>query len=145
MSVKLTQLQCKEVICIKDGMRLGYISDVLVEVPEGSINAIVVPGPCRFFGMVGRGDDYVPKILKHVKHRADGDKAYTESDERALSVTAPPRLAPKARKSSDDESDEGAEHRTFIAHQKPIGHTRKADKADTSAKREEKEHKPVLF
>ena len=59
MSVRLTQLQCKEVICVNDGTRLGFISDVVVEVPQGEICAIVVPGPCRFFGLVGRSDDYV--------------------------------------------------------------------------------------
>ena len=59
MSVKLTDLQCKEVICISDGRRLGFISDVLVEIPEGKISAIVVPGPSRFLGIVGRHDDYV--------------------------------------------------------------------------------------
>ena len=59
MSVRLTQLQCKEVICVSDGMRLGYISDVVVEVPGGDICAIVVPGPCRILGLVGRSDDYV--------------------------------------------------------------------------------------
>ena len=41
MSVRLTQLQCKEVICVSDGMRLGYISDVVVEVPDGKLCAIV--------------------------------------------------------------------------------------------------------
>jgi len=59
MSVRLTQLQCKEVICVNDGMRLGFISDVVVEVPQGDICAIVVPGPCRFLGLFGRSDDYV--------------------------------------------------------------------------------------
>ena len=59
MSVRLTQLQCKEVICVNDGMRLGFISDVQLEVPEGNICAIVVPGPCRILGMVGRSEDYV--------------------------------------------------------------------------------------
>ena len=42
-----------------DGRRLGYICDVLVEIPEGRIQAIMVPGPCRFFGLFGRRDDYV--------------------------------------------------------------------------------------
>lgn len=59
MSMKFTQLQCKEVICIKDGRRLGFVEDVLVEVPEGTVCALVVPGPCRYFGVVGRGDDFV--------------------------------------------------------------------------------------
>ena len=59
MSVKLTDLQSKEVICISDGRRLGFITDVLVEVPEGKICAIVVPGPCKYMGLLGRRDDYV--------------------------------------------------------------------------------------
>ena len=59
MSIKLTELQCKEVICMSDGRRLGYIADVCVEIPAGSIQSIVVPGPCRFLGVFGRKDDYV--------------------------------------------------------------------------------------
>ena len=59
MSVKFTQLQCKEVICVGDGRRLGFISDVVVEIPDGSICALVVPGPCRFLGCIGRNDDFL--------------------------------------------------------------------------------------
>lgn len=58
MSLRFTQLQCKEVICVTDGRRLGFISDVLVEVPEGQICAIIVPGPCRLFGLLGRQEDF---------------------------------------------------------------------------------------
>ena len=59
MAVKFTELQCKEVICVSDGRRLGFITDVRVEVPEGNIIAIIVPGPCRFFGLWGRREDFV--------------------------------------------------------------------------------------
>ena len=59
MCIKFTDLQCKEVICISDGRRLGYICDAKVEVPEGTITAIIVPGPCSFFGLWGRRDDFV--------------------------------------------------------------------------------------
>ena len=59
MSVKFTELRCKEVICISDGERLGFVCDVVVESPEGCVVAIVVPGPCRFLGLFGRKDDYV--------------------------------------------------------------------------------------
>ena len=59
MSVKFTQLQCKEVICVSDGRRLGYISDARVDLCDGQIIAIIVPGPCRFLGLWGRKDDYV--------------------------------------------------------------------------------------
>lgn len=57
--MKITELKCKEVICVADGRRLGYICDVQVEIPEGCIKAIVVPGPCRFFGLFGRRGDFV--------------------------------------------------------------------------------------
>ena len=59
MSMKFTQLQCKEVICVSDGRRLGFITDVLVELPEGKIRAVTVPGPCRYLGLLGRQEDYV--------------------------------------------------------------------------------------
>ena len=59
MGARFTDLQCKEVICLNDGRRLGFITDVLVEVPEGKICAIVVPGPCKYMGLLGRRDDYV--------------------------------------------------------------------------------------
>ena len=59
MGMRVTELHCKEVICVADGRRLGFVSDVEVTVPEGNVVAIVVPGPCRFLGLWGRKDDYV--------------------------------------------------------------------------------------
>ena len=59
MSAKFTELHCKEVICIGNGQRLGFVSDVEVELPSGNVLALIVPGPCRFFGMIGRKDDFV--------------------------------------------------------------------------------------
>ena len=56
---RFTDLHCKEVICVRDGRRLGFISDARVELPEGKLCAIIVPGPCRFFGLWGRRDDFV--------------------------------------------------------------------------------------
>ena len=59
MGMRVTDLSCKEVVCISDGARLGYVSDVEVEVPRGQVQAIVVPGKCRFFGLFGHTEDYV--------------------------------------------------------------------------------------
>ena len=59
MSAKFTDLHCKEGICVNDGRRLGYITDAKVELPEGRIVAIIIPGPCRFLGLWGRRDDFV--------------------------------------------------------------------------------------
>lgn len=57
--MKMTELRCKEVICVADGRRLGFVYDVQIEIPEGCIKSIIVPGPCRFFGLFGRRDDFV--------------------------------------------------------------------------------------
>ena len=51
MATKISQLQCKEVICIGSGQRLGFIEDVEVEVPEGRICALIVPGPGKLLGL----------------------------------------------------------------------------------------------
>ena len=59
MSANFTDLRCKEVICLCDGRRLGYISDICVELPEGHIRAIIVPGRCRCFGLLGQKEDFV--------------------------------------------------------------------------------------
>ena len=58
MSMKFTQMQCKEVICVGTGERLGFVSDVVVELPDGCITAIVVPGKCKFLGLFGPQEDY---------------------------------------------------------------------------------------
>ena len=59
MSVKFTDLHCKEVICVNDGRRLGFISDVCIEIPDGKIVSIIVPGRGRMFGILGCREDYV--------------------------------------------------------------------------------------
>ncbi len=59
MGIRVTELHCKEVICVADGRRLGFVSDVELEIPEGKVLAILVPGPCGFRGLLGRQTDYV--------------------------------------------------------------------------------------
>ena len=61
MEYRIGELRCKEVINICDGCRLGFVGDVEVLLPEGRVAALVVPGPCRFFGLFGRGEEfYIP-------------------------------------------------------------------------------------
>ena len=59
MSSKFTDLYCKEVICVSDGRRLGFVTDARIELPEGKICAIIVPCPCRFGSLWGRKEDFV--------------------------------------------------------------------------------------
>lgn len=59
MSERLQNLRCKEVVNVRDGQRLGFVSDVEVDTVTGRICSLVVPGPCKFLGLVGRKDDFV--------------------------------------------------------------------------------------
>ena len=61
MQCRMVEMRYKEVINICDGCRLGFVGDVEVLLPEGRVTALIVPGPCRFFGLFGRGEEfYVP-------------------------------------------------------------------------------------
>lgn len=59
MSNRFSNLKCKEVVNICDGCRLGYVTDVEVDIKCGQIAAIIVPGPCKVLGVLGRHEDFV--------------------------------------------------------------------------------------
>ena len=56
--VRIYELRQKEVINIKDGARLGYICDLIIDVEHGKIKFIIIPGPGRIFGFFGRETEY---------------------------------------------------------------------------------------
>jgi len=59
MECRISDLRYKEVINICNGQRLGYICDAIFSVGDGKIQALVIPGPMRFFGLLGREEDYI--------------------------------------------------------------------------------------
>ena len=59
MVIRFSELRCREVINIPDGRRLGYVSDLELEEDCGRIISLIVPCPCRFFGLFGTGGIYV--------------------------------------------------------------------------------------
>ncbi|MDR0818652.1 MAG: YlmC/YmxH family sporulation protein [Oscillospiraceae bacterium] len=59
MECKIADMRCKEVINICDGMRMGFVDDVLFNIIDGRMIALIVPGPAKLFGLFGREDDYV--------------------------------------------------------------------------------------
>ncbi len=59
MSTRFTGLHCKEVICLCDGRRLGFVCDATIDLCDGKLQAIIVPGKCRHFGVFGPRDDFV--------------------------------------------------------------------------------------
>ena len=59
MQCRIADLRCKEVINVCNGHRMGYVDDFLLDVADGRIIALVVPGHCRILGIFGREDDYI--------------------------------------------------------------------------------------
>lgn len=59
MSCRMAELRSKEVVSIKDGGRLGFVSDLEIDVDSAAITALVVYGRFRLFGLLGREPDVV--------------------------------------------------------------------------------------
>ena len=58
METRIAELRFKEVICIKDGSRLGYVEDLEIDLLTGQVHALVIPGRKRLFGLLGQEGDY---------------------------------------------------------------------------------------
>lgn len=56
---RIEDLKQKEVINIQDGSRLGFVSDVDINIKTGCIINIIVDGPCKVFGLFGKDTEYV--------------------------------------------------------------------------------------
>ncbi|MGE5614484.1 MAG: YlmC/YmxH family sporulation protein [Bacillota bacterium] len=57
----------KEVINITDGKRLGFVSDVEIDLESGKIDAIILPGVGRLFGLLGKENEFIIPWDKIVK------------------------------------------------------------------------------
>ena len=54
-----SDLRYKEVIDVHSGFRLGYVCDAEFDDAEGRLISLITPGKAKFFGLLGREDDYV--------------------------------------------------------------------------------------
>ncbi len=57
--VKTSELRIKEVVNLKDGRRLGAISDLELDLQSGRVVALVLPAAGRWLGVFGRDHDIV--------------------------------------------------------------------------------------
>jgi len=56
---RIADLRQKEVINVTDGRRLGFVSDVEIDLESGRIDAIVIPGEGRLFGFIGKDNEFI--------------------------------------------------------------------------------------
>lgn len=54
---KISDLRVREVINIADGRRLGQIKDIDIDLEQGRISAIILPGPGRLMSFFGREEE----------------------------------------------------------------------------------------
>ena len=57
MDTKVGDLQHKEIVNVKDGAKLGFVDDVLIDTETAAVKSLVVYGRARFFGLMGRRPD----------------------------------------------------------------------------------------
>lgn len=84
---RMYDLRQKEIINTKDGVRFGFVSDLVFDEAEGKITALIVPGPGRVLGVFGRDQEYripwadIKKIGEDIiLVECDSQKVLTESE-----------------------------------------------------------------
>lgn len=61
MTCSIDDLKAKEVICVSDGAKLGFVSDVEIDLESGRLVSVIVQGSYKFMGMFGKEEDIVIK------------------------------------------------------------------------------------
>ena len=59
MSCRIGDLRNKQVVCVRNGCVLGFVSDVEINTSDGRLEAIVIFSRSRLLGVLGRDDDIV--------------------------------------------------------------------------------------
>ena len=56
---RISELQTKEIVNVRNGCRLGLISDIEIDTQTGQISAIIIYGRGKMMGLLGRDNDIV--------------------------------------------------------------------------------------
>ena len=59
MCCRIGDLRNKQVVCVKNGSVLGFVSDVEINTSNGKFESLVIFGRPRFFGLFGREEDII--------------------------------------------------------------------------------------
>ncbi|MFZ5640496.1 MAG: YlmC/YmxH family sporulation protein [Bacillota bacterium] len=57
--VKISDLRMREVVNVTNGKKLGLIKDIEIDLENGMIKSVVLPGNSRIMGFFGKNDDVV--------------------------------------------------------------------------------------
>lgn len=59
MLCRITDLRYKEVINVRDGCCLGFVSDIEVDTVTAKVISLIIYGRCKLFGLFFREDDTI--------------------------------------------------------------------------------------
>lgn len=59
MSSRIDELKNRQVVCVKDGCVLGYVSDIELDTDTGRLTALVIYGRPKLFGIMGHDTDII--------------------------------------------------------------------------------------
>jgi YlmC/YmxH family sporulation protein len=57
--MRICDLRQKEVINMCSCERLGCVADIDIDCKTGQVLSIIIPGPCKFCGILGRDKEFV--------------------------------------------------------------------------------------
>ncbi len=56
---KISELRQKEIVSLSQGRRLGFATDVEINLETGNIEALILPSQGKFFGLLPKDNDIV--------------------------------------------------------------------------------------
>ena len=59
MNCRIAELRNKQVVCVKNGKVLGYISDIALDTKNGTLISLIIYGRPRVFGLFGKSEDII--------------------------------------------------------------------------------------
>lgn len=59
MHCRIDELRNRQVVCVKDGCVLGYVSDIELDSENGRLTSLVIYGRPRVMGLLGHEADIV--------------------------------------------------------------------------------------
>lgn len=59
MTCRIDELKNKQIVCVKDGYVLGFVSDIELDTENGSLISLIIFGRLKFFGVLGREEDII--------------------------------------------------------------------------------------
>ncbi len=59
MTCRIAELRNKQVVCVKSGEIIGYISDIEINTKTGNLQSLVIFGKPKLMGLFGKYEDII--------------------------------------------------------------------------------------